>query len=70
MVFYINHAVVVGFKYTVVNTPDTNIIIALLISHSQLHYRPQTRAGKYHMVVSVSELGVFLESEYCSARLG
>ena len=65
VVLYLNHAVRLGFKASVVRTPDTNILI-LLFHHSHsinLTIYLDTGTGKHHQLINVTELAESLGSE-------
>lgn len=72
VVLYLNYAVKLGYKSTVVRTPDSDIFFILLhYAHSiPLTIYLDTGSGKHRQIVNVSELSESKGADYCTTMLG
>ena len=72
VVLYLHHAVNLGYKNTVVRTPDTDILIILLYhAHTiNLTIYLDTGLGKHCKLINLSDLAASLGESYCETLLG
>lgn len=69
---YLHHAVNLGYKYAVVQTPDTDILVILLYhAHTiSLTIYLDTGSGKHCKLINLSDLATSLGESYCKTLLG
>lgn len=72
VVLYLHHAAALGYKNTVVRTPDTDIFVILLYhAHAiRLTIYLDTGSGKHRQLLNLSELAESLGEDYCATLLG
>ena len=72
VVLYLKFAAQMGYKSTVIRTPDTDILV-ILLHHAhplQITIYLDTGMGKHRRLINVSELAERKGTEYCTAILG